>query len=89
MRRIDTHDNAILDLARRWAPYGSVPTSEIWLTCGMRPNRFYTTLARILGTLAARELSPDQCQSLKLLVMRHTTNRHERATRDACCEGAE
>lgn len=55
MRRINPHDNAILDLARRWEPYGSVPTSEIWLTCGMR----------------------------------HTTNRHERATRDACCVGAE
>ena len=71
MKRTHTDDNAILDLALRWAPYGGVPGSEIWVAFGVSPERFYSTLAHILGTLAARGLSPEQRQSLEHLVLRH------------------
>ena len=64
-------DSAMLNLARRWAPYGSVPAGEIWIIFGMGPERFYAHLIRILGTLTARELSPDQRQSLRYLAKRH------------------
>ena len=71
MKRTTADDSAILDLARRWAPYGSVPTGEIWVTFGMSPKRFYATLTRVLSTLGARQLSPDLRQSLEHLVVRH------------------
>lgn len=64
-------DSEMLNLARRWAPYGGVPASEIWITFGMGPERFFAHLIRILGTLTARELSPDQRQSLQYLAKRH------------------
>ncbi|MBC2640718.1 MULTISPECIES: hypothetical protein [unclassified Rhodococcus (in: high G+C Gram-positive bacteria)] len=71
MRRTNTDDTAILNLAQRWAPYGRVPTGEIWVTFGMNSTQFYAALTRILGTLTARDLAPDQRRSLEQLVVRH------------------
>ena len=70
MLRTSSDDIAILNLARRWAPYGRVPTGEIWVTFGMDSAQFYANLTRILGTITARELSPDQRHSLEQLVAR-------------------
>lgn len=71
MRRTRIDDAATLEIALRWAPYGGVPTSEIWVTFGVSPGPFYTTLARILNSVVARELSVEQRQLLERLVMRH------------------
>jgi hypothetical protein len=71
MRRTNSDDTAILNLARRWAPYGRIPTGDIWVTFGMNPTQFYSRLARILGTLTTRELAPDHRHSLEQLVVRH------------------
>lgn len=65
-RRSD--DRAMLNLALRWAPYGKVPISEIWVTFGMSPARFHAFLKRILDTPASSELSPEQRRSLERLV---------------------
>lgn len=71
MRRTHTDDAAVLKLALRWAPYGEIPTGEIWVTFGMSPDRFYTTLAQTMASVMARELSAEQRQSLERLVRRH------------------
>ncbi|MDH6293268.1 DUF3263 domain-containing protein [Rhodococcus sp. WS4] len=82
MRRPKPNETAILNLACRWAPYGSVPASEIWVTFGMSPDRFYTILTRILGTLDAHELAPEQRQSLEHLAMRRS-NRQTHGCRES------
>ncbi len=61
---MDSLDSRILELARRWLPYGGPPTEEILVGFGMTELRFDRHLARILGSESCGPLSPQDRAAL-------------------------
>ena len=50
---MNTEEQAMLELARIWAPYGGARPGDILVEFGMSPARFYANITRILLTNAA------------------------------------
>lgn len=48
-----SEEQAMLELARVWAPYGGARPGDILVEFGMSPARFYANISRILRTKAA------------------------------------
>nr|WP_257792492.1 DUF3263 domain-containing protein [Rhodococcus oxybenzonivorans] len=53
-RRYDAEEQAMLELARIWAPYGGARPGDILVEFGMSPATFYARVTRILRTIAIR-----------------------------------
>lgn len=49
---MNAEEQAMLELARIWAPYGGARPGDILVEFGMSPARFYANIARILRTNA-------------------------------------
>lgn len=69
MTTTPNEDLVMLDLARRWMPYGAVPASEIWIQFGMGPDRYYAHIRRILSSIGAKPLSPYERSYLERLAL--------------------
>ncbi|MGW5150001.1 DUF3263 domain-containing protein [Rhodococcus koreensis] len=50
---MNAEEQAMLELARIWAPYGGARPADILVEFGMSPARFYANITRILRTNAA------------------------------------
>lgn len=50
---MNTEEQAMLELARSWAPYGGARPGDILVQFGMSPAGFYANITRILHTNAA------------------------------------
>lgn len=50
-------DQALLDYARMWAPYGGPRRGDILVEFGMSSGHFYSQLRRILDSLSIRTVN--------------------------------
>jgi hypothetical protein len=63
---------AMLEFARIWAPYGGAQPGDIFVMFGMSPTKFYDIIRRLLHTVHARMLMPaSDCQRLGEIAARH------------------
>ena len=51
-----SEEQAMLEFARIWAPYGGARPGDILVEFGMSPARYYQNVTRILRTIAVRNL---------------------------------
>ncbi|MDH6291292.1 DUF3263 domain-containing protein [Rhodococcus opacus] len=58
-------DEAILEFARRWLPYGGPPPDEIWVEFGMSTHRYEHRLLSMLDTVASRNMPPTDRATLR------------------------
>ena len=63
-------DQALLDYARMWAPYGGPRRGDILVEFGMSPAHFYTQLRRILDCrfLVTNKFAPGELVRLHAVV---------------------
>lgn len=50
---LSSEERRMLELARRWAPYGGVRSSDVLIEYGMSKTQFYTRVRGILHRVAA------------------------------------
>lgn len=57
-------DADIIAFAVRWRHWGGGDSSDIFVEFGISQDQYFRRLARILGSVRARELSPDVREEL-------------------------
>lgn len=72
---MDSLDSRILEIARRWLPYGGAPAEEILVEFGITERRFDQHVARILNSEFASHLSPADRVALSNQLLDRDTRR--------------
>jgi hypothetical protein len=68
---MNADEQAMLELARIWAPYGGARPGDILVKFGMSPATFYANITRILGTSAIPNMPTAERLQIQEIAARH------------------
>ncbi|MDI9980175.1 DUF3263 domain-containing protein [Rhodococcus sp. IEGM 1307] len=72
-------DDAMLEFAKQWYPYGGGEDSDIFVEFGLPASAYFRRLAKLVEGSRGRRLSPQQIQGIRTVVRSRLARRQTAA----------